>query len=244
MWSNCRMHAWSRFAIVATVTAFAISGYALAADTARIDPRGKVSVYRVDKKVDELSAEAPLPYDLLLKTIQQCAVRMNALYFIAADKSAFSVTAPPQDNLIEFVNGNFYFSLTELPRQLVIKTPIEDVTVQQVLFQAAATGGKLDGYIFVEGDTTEIGVLEGGSLVLTSSHGEHVLPPGNRIIIAQAGGHPEMADGVNPGEDDDDNIKTIVIGGAVGAAAIAATVYALSSDDDDDNPPQVSPSSP
>lgn len=240
MLSHCRVFRSFSFCIGFTAIIFAFSALAIAADTARIEPTGKVSMYRADKKVDELSAAAPLPYDVLLKCVEQCGVRMGSLYFVASDQSSFSIGAPPQDNLIQFVNGNFYFSLTELPRRLVIKTPVEDFTVQQVLLQTAAIGSKLDGYIFVKGDSTEIGVLDGGSLVVSSSHGEHVVRAGNQITIAQADMHPEMEDGAATIESGD-NTRNIIIGGAVGAAAIAAAVWALSDDDDDGD---VSPSTP
>ena len=240
MLCNCRMHRFFKIASVFVVIGFVFTGYALAVDTARIVPTGKVSVYRAQKKVDELSAEAPLPFDSLLLCSGECLVRMDSLYIVASDQSSFHATSPPQDNLIAFVKGFFYFSLTALSRQWVFKTPIEDFTIQQVLFQTAASGGRLDAYILVKDETTEIGVLQGGSLVITSSHGEHVVRPGNQITIAKVGPQPEMVEaatdekGVRP--------RTIVIWGLVGAAAIAGA--AALAGGGGDNPPPASPSSP
>jgi len=243
MLRNVRMYELVTVGIASFLMIFLFSGLAIAADNARIDPGTKVSVYRIDKKVDELKAEAPLPYDSLLECTDRCRVRMNSLYFVSSDRSSFSVSAPPQDNLIRFLQGDFYFSLTALPRQLLIQTPIEDLTVQQVIFQAAASGGRLDGYLFVKGDTTEIGVLEGGSLVVSSSHGEHVVQPGSRITIAQAGAHPEISEGAEVSQGGA-STTTIVVGGVVGAAAIAGAVVLIADDDDDDDPSPASPSSP
>jgi len=241
MLSGCRIHRFFRIASVFTVMVFAFSGYALAVDTARIVPTGKVSVYRAKKKVDELSAEAPLPFDSLLLCSGECLVRMDSLYIVASDQSTFHVISPPRDNLVAFVKGFFYFSLTELSRQWVFKTPIEDFTIQQVLFQTAASGGRLDAYIFVKDETTEIGVLQGGSLVITSSHGEHVVRPGSQITIAKAGPQPEM---VEAAATDEEGVRprTIVIWGLVGAAAIAGA--AALAGGGGDNPPPASPSSP
>lgn len=231
-------------AVILTALVFALSGIAVAADTGRIIPTGKVSVYHQDNKVDELRNEAPLPYDSLLVCQSKCAVRNGTLFFAAGDGASFSVSAPPQNNLVQFLEGKFYFSITDLPAPLVIKTPLEDITVQQVIFNAAAAGSKLDGYLFVEPGSVEIGVLEGGSMIISTSQLEQTIATGKKITIAQnddsepvaaaTGGEGAAQAGISK--------KTMIIGGAIGAAAIIA-VAALAGGGGgggDDSPPDVS----
>lgn len=242
MLRNCRMHRFFKTANALTLIVFVFAGYALAADTARITPSGKVSVYRAEKLVDELSAGAPLPTESLLVCSGECWVRMDSLYIAASDQSAFYVKAPPLDKQIVFVKGFYYFSLTELSEQWVFKTPIEDVAVQQVHFQNEASSGRLDGYIFVKDETIEIGVLEGGTLVVSSSHGEHALQPGKQITVAKVGPQSEMVERVST-DDEDVRPRTIIIWGLVGAGVIAGAA-ALAGGGGSDSPPPASPSSP
>jgi hypothetical protein len=241
MLCNCRLHRFFKIANALTLLVFVFSGYAFEANAARITPSGKVSVYRVEKLVDELSAEAPLPFDSLLVCSGECWVRMDSFYMAASDQSAFYVEAPPLDKQIVFVKGFYYFSLTDVSKQWVFKTPIEDVTVQQGHFQNEAPGGRLDGYIFVKDETIEIGVLEGGTLVVASSHGEYALEPGKQITVAKVGPQSEMVEAVSA-EDDGVRRRTIVIWGLVGAGIIAGA--AALSGGGSDSPPPASPSSP
>jgi hypothetical protein len=244
MMIDWRKQGFFKIAAGFAVTVFVLTGYAFAADTARIAPSGKVAVYQADKKIDELRAEAPLPYDSLLTCDGQCQVHLNSMYLVATPETAFRVGPPPRDNLIAFLSGKFYFSLHDLPRQLVFKTPIDDFTVQRVVFQTAASGGRLDGYIFVQADRTEIGVLQGGSLVVSSSQGEHLVRSGNQITLAQAGGEQQETNRGTAGavEGASNNTK-ILVGGLVGAAAIAGSI-ALISNGGSDGPPPASPNSP
>jgi hypothetical protein len=235
------MHRFFKIANALTLMVFVFSGYAFAADAARITPSGKVSVYRAEKLVDELSAEAPLPFESLLVCSGECWVHMDSLYIAASDQSTFYVKASPIDKQIVLVKGFYYFSLTELSKQWVFKTPIEDVTMQRVLFPNDTSSGRLDGYIFVKDETIEIGVLEGGTLIVASSHGEHALEPGKQITVAKVGPQSEMVERVSA-DDEDVRPRTIVIWGLVGAGIIAGA--AALGGGSGDNPPPASPSSP
>ena len=227
---------------------FALSGVASGEYPARIKPTGKVIVYHSDNRVIELSSEAPLPYDALIECHGKCIVKMEDLYLAVSDKSSFFVLAPPRNNLMEFRKGDFYFSISALPRPIVIKTPIDDITIQQVVLKTAGTGGLLTGYILVKPEVTEIGVVKGGSMVVSTSQGEHFIDAGNQITVARTEtgedalaktGEDTLAE---TGKEGTSNTRTIVTTGIVGAGVIAA--FFLLSDDDKDDPPPASPSSP
>jgi len=219
----------------------AFSGAASGHYPARIKPTGKVIVFHLDNRVIELSVEAPLPYDALLECHGKCNVKMKDLYLAVSDKSLFSVCAPPRNNLMQFLKGDFYFSISDLPRPIVIKTPTDDITIQQVLLKTAGTGGLLTGYVFVKPEVTEIGVVKGGSMVVSTSQGEHFIEAGNQITIARTEtGKDALAETGKEGTVS--HTRTIVTAGTVGAGIIAA--FFLLSDDDEDDPPPASPSSP
>jgi len=214
---------------------------------ARIKPTGKVIVFQPNNRVIELSAEAPLPYDSLLECHGKCYVKMKDLYLAVSDKSSFLVWAPPRNNFMEFRKGDFYFSLSALPRPIVIKTPTDDITIQQVMLKTAGTGGLLTGYVLVKPEVTEIGVVRGGSMVVSTSQGEYFIDAKNQITVArtETGKDAPVKTGKEPpakiGKKGMSNTRKIVTTGVVGAGVTAA--YFLLSDDDKDDP-SASPSSP
>ena len=234
---------YQRFELLLITVGFlvcALSGVASGEYPARIKPTGKVIVSQPDNRVIELSAEAPLPYDALLGCRGKCNVKMKDLYLAVSDKSLFSICAPPRNNLMEFRKGDFYFSISALPRPIVIKTPTDDITIQQVVLKTAGTGGLLTGYILVKPKVTEIGVVRGGSMVVSTSQGEHFIDAGNQITVARTEtGKDALAE---TGKGGTSNTRTIVTAGTVGAGVIG--LLFLLSDDDKDDPPPASPSSP
>jgi len=214
---------------------------------ARIKPTGKVIVFQPNNRVIELSAEAPLPYDSLLECHGKCYVKMKDLYLAVSDKSSFFVWAPPRNNFMEFRKGDFYFSISALPRPIVIKTPTDDITIQQVMLKTAGTGGLLTGYILVKPEVTEIGVIKGGSMVVSTSQGEHFIEAGNQITIARTETGKDVTAKTGKFAPDKTvkkgtfNTRTIVTTGAVGVGVIGG-FFLLKDDDKDD--PTASPSSP
>lgn len=243
---------YRRFEIILITVGFLVCALSVAASghyPDRIKPTGKVTVYHPDNRAIELSAEAPLPYDARLECHGKCYVKMENLYLAVSDKSLFSVCAPPRNNLMQFLKGDFYFSISALPRPIVIKTPTDDITIQQVVLKTAGTGGLLTGYILVKPEVTEIGVVKGGSMVVSTSQGEHFIDAGNQITVARTEtGEDALAKTGEDGlaetgkERTVSNTRTIVTAGIVGAGVIAA--FFLLSDDDKDDPQPASPSSP
>ena len=243
----------SKSCIKAVVTivslAFATAGFASGLYPARIMPTGKVFVYQGSKIVSELSAEAPLPEGYLLLCDGKAGVKMDGLYWVAADKSLFSVTTKADSLEFELQEGTAYFALSALPRPLVFITPHGVFTVQEAMLNASTDGALLKGYVASTSKGTEIGVIEGGSLLISSSEGEKLVQAGNRIKVAQntdqaaasAASAPKK-----PGANPEKATGNKVLYGVLGAAA-AATIVALavsSGDNGGDGGNDGSPSSP
>lgn len=173
------------FIIIVLITV-PISGLASDLNSGRIIPTGKVLIYRGDQQVGELTAEAPFPEGALLACDGDCAVRMNDLLLVGADKSEFSVTTKAFSRELLVRKGTVYFALSKLPRSLVFVTPNGAVTTQQLILNAAADGGLLKGYVAVSGESAEIGVIDGGSVLVSTDAGEMTIQSGKKIILAQA----------------------------------------------------------
>lgn len=152
-----------------------ISG-AYAAPFGRLMPKGKVIAYDGNKKVAEFNSEVALPQGALLETEGICGVKTNDFYLVAADKAKFSISG----NQISVKAGTVYFALSELPKGLMFINPHAALTVQQVMVNAAATSGIVQGFI----SDTEFGVIEGGSLIVSSMDSEKLIPAGRKIEVS------------------------------------------------------------
>ena len=172
--------------ITIILVVFSTSALASNLDFARIKPGGKVLIYRGDQQVGELTAEAPFPDGALLACDGDCAVRMDGLLLVGADKSLFSVTTRTNSRELLVKNGTVYFALSKMPHSLVFVTPGGVVTAQQLILNAAADGGLLKGYVTATGDSAEIGVYEGGSVLVSTVSGETTIQSGKKIVLAQS----------------------------------------------------------
>lgn len=229
--------------VTIVLLAFATAGFASGLHPARIIPTGKVFVYQGAEKVGELSAEAPLPEGYLLLCDGKAGLKMDGLYWVAADKSLFSVTTKADSVEFELKEGTAYFALSELPRPLVFITPHGVFTAQEATLNASTDGGLLKGYVAATSEGTEIGVIEGGSLLISSSEGEKLVQPGNRISVAEnkeaagatAADSATKKSGANPGKDKGKKFMY----GAIAAGAIIGLILLASGDkgsDRDDSP--------
>lgn len=217
---------------------FAGSGFAAALGGARIIPNGKVAVYDGSTKVAELTAESPLPEGKLLKTEGKCGVKMDSLYLVGADQSTMMVRAPESGRQVVVQEGRVYFGITALPQPMALVTPRGAVMVQQVLLKASANNSLLKGYVSVTEETAEIGVIDGGSMIISTADGEKKIDSGHRFILAQA---------KVPTEEKKDDYASpppfflgsggVVAGSIVTLAAIPLIGNAVS-DDDDASPKQ------
>ena len=167
------------------VLAFTTSGIA-DFNTGRIIPKGKVLIYRGEQQVGELTSEAPFPEDSLIACDGGCIVKLADLILVAEDKSMFSVSTGAKSRELFLKQGTVYFALDKLPQSLVFMTPQAIATAQRVMLNVAVDGALLKGYVSVAGDSAEIGIIEGGSMLISTEKGKAAIKSGSRIILAQA----------------------------------------------------------
>jgi hypothetical protein len=180
----------TKFKIVAifSLLAFVSTGFASGLSVGRIIPKGKVTLFQGDQKVGEFRSEAPFPEGAFLSVQGECGVKMSDLYLVAIDSSLFSVTTNPDSRKLSVKAGTVYFALSSMPQSLVFKTPDGVVTTHQILLNASAKSGLLQGYVSVADEITKVGVLEGGSLLLSVGDGEtRRINTGQELRLAQAG---------------------------------------------------------
>jgi len=81
--------------------------------------------------------------------------------------------------------GMIYFALSALPQPLQFRTAAGVIDVEQLILNAASDGGLLKGYISATPERTELGVFEGGSMLVLTPKEETLIKSGKRIILAQ-----------------------------------------------------------
>ena len=166
--------------------AFAVNGFGMQGNAGRIIPMGKVYMLKDGKTIGSYSSEAPLPENTLLKTEGDCAVKLSDLYLVAADKSQFAISNADTSRELRVKGGTVYFALSKLPQPMVFTTPEGFVTAQQVILNASTEKSILKGYVAVSEKGSEIGVIEGGSLLISTADGDQLVKAGNRILLAAA----------------------------------------------------------
>jgi hypothetical protein len=180
----------TKFKIVAifSLLAFVSTGFASGLSAGRIIPKGTVTLFQGDQKVGEFRSEAPFPEGAFLSVQGECGVKMSDLYLVAIDNSLFSVTTDPDSRKLSVKTGTVYFALSSMPHILVFKTPDGVVTTHQILLNASSESGLLQGYVSVTDTVTKVGVLEGGSLLLSVGDGETKrINAGQELRLSQAG---------------------------------------------------------
>jgi hypothetical protein len=210
-----------RLVIVVVSFAFAAVGFSANANSARIIPRGTVSVIKDGKIVGEFTKEGPLPEGSLLRCEGQCTVRMNDTYLVVESDTVFSVSPTANSNELMVQEGTVYFSINESSRPLQFNTPAGDVTTRRT----SLTDGELRGYVRVSGNETEVGVIGGGSMIVDTSSGELAILPGKKITLALI--VPEIPASAGTGAEGA-SLATKVTLVVVGAAAVAGGIYGLS----------------
>ena len=179
----------TKFKVVAifAVLAFASTTFASGLSVGRIIPKGKVTLFQGDQKVGEFNSEAPFPEGALLSVQGECGVKMSDLYLVAIDKSLFSIKTDPDSRKLAVKNGTVYFALSDMPHILIFQTPDGVITTHQILLNASAKSGLLKGYVSVSDGITRVGVLEGGSILLSVGDGETKrINAGKELRLAQA----------------------------------------------------------
>jgi len=186
-------------------------------------PTKKISFFNDGKKVGQFTAEAPLPWDTLVKCEGQTAVRMEHMIVVFEDGSSFTVSRTGNGDTLDLKTGIAYFTLKTLPEGLTFGTPQADVVTEMMVLNAATGDQLLKGYVKVGKSESELGVLEGGRLTVRTADGLQTINSGQRIILAQAtlggAGGGAIGGGMSLGP---------IIGGSLFAAAIVAgTAYGI-----------------
>ena len=232
-----------KFVAIGLSLALAHTGFSSDSKPGRIYPNGKITLYSGNQRIGEFNNEAPLPEGFLIAADGRCGVKIEDVYLVAEDKSLFSVAT--SNNLREFSlkEGTLYFAVSNMSRSLNFKTPSGNLAVLDILLNAATGNQQLKGYIAVKPDGSELGVIEGGSMIVSTQKGETLLKSGQRLILAQADmdvGAPEeieAADEKEVKEEPESKVEkkektgmsknTKIIVGVVGAAAVAGGLGAL-----------------
>ena len=200
--------------------AFAAVGFSANGNSARIIPKGTVSVIKDGKIVGEFTQEAPLPEGSLLRCQGQCTVRMNDAYLVAEHDTVFSVTPMAESNELLVQEGTVYFSINESSRPLQFNTPSGVVTTRQT----SLTDAELRGYVRVSGNEAEVGVIGGGTMLVDTPNGEMAILPGKQVTLALVEpGTPAAASTEGGGSTMAANVAL----GIVGTAVIVGGIYAI-----------------
>lgn len=172
--------------LVISIFSFAAAGFSSGLNNARIMPTDKVAMFQGNTKVGEFSKEAPLPEDTLLACQGNCGVKMDNLHLIALDGSLFSIADRTDGRNLNIEKGTIYFSLSTLPKFILFKTPHGIFTTQKIILNVSTDTRLLKGYIAVTKEETQIGVIEGGSMLVTSAKGERLIKPGSMVRLVQS----------------------------------------------------------
>ncbi|MCF8111934.1 MAG: hypothetical protein K9J85_10650 [Desulfobacteraceae bacterium] len=234
-----------KFIVLTVCAAIIIPGAVLAGDieNSRLMPEDKVAVYQDGKKIAEYSEEMPVPEGRLLETAGgRCAIRLADISIVAEDQSRFAVESDDKYSYLSVISGTVYFGLTDGSRSTVFLTPKGAVSTEQVMLNASSNSRFVEGYVKVTDETSEVGVLDGGSIILASADGQQKLDTGQSMLLAQAGDNPESDRQTPPPAGWWSSLSIAEKNGvvAIGAIGIGGTAYAISYDDDED----ASPSAP
>lgn len=224
----------------------AIPGFSLEFKSARIYPTGKITIYNGDQRVGEFNKEAPFPEGYLIAADGKCGVRMDDIYLVAEDGSLFSVSTSTNLRKMLIKEGTVYFAVSKMSHSLSFITPSGNLAVLDILINAAAGSPKLKGYVSVKENVSKVGIIEGGSMIVSTQRDEMMIESGQRIILAQAdmdvgapeelessdeeeGKAEEATEGQRAGMEKKTGMSknTKIVLGAVGAAVVIGGLGAL-----------------
>ncbi len=173
--------------IVFIILIFTSTGFSAGMPVGRILPKGKVTLLHDNQKVGEFRSEAPLPEGTFLSVQGECGVKLSHLYLLALDQSLFSITTKNRSRTLFVQKGTVYFALSSTPYTLVFQTPDGVITTNEVMLKASSISRLLKGYVYVEEGITRVGVLEGGSMLVTVTDDKpQVVAAGQELRLAQA----------------------------------------------------------
>ena len=208
--------------VVLLSLAMTTTGFSANAGYARIIPSGTVSVIENGQVVSQFSQETTLPEGSLLRCEDKCSIKFDDTYMVVDPGTEFSVTPGANSTALYVKTGTVYFAINESSNPIQITTPSGDATTGDLTM----TDEELRGYVRVEGNETEIGVIGGGTMMLETTSGEMAVTPGNAVTITAIG--PETT-GTAAVESEGLTRNQWIGIGVISAAAIAAAAIAFSS---------------
>ena len=152
---------------------------------------------------------------------------MDSLYLVATDKSALIVRTEKRGQELHVKAGKVFFGITVINDPVSFFTPKGSVVAQQVMLKASNQSPILEGYVDVSEKEAEIGVINGGSMVISTTDGAITVNDGERFILAQAtlGGSGAGAAAATGGATAmTGGTVGAITGGIIGATLITATV--------------------
>ena len=156
------------------------------AETDRIYPTNKVFVYNGNQKTGVYTREAPLPEGAIISTDGRCAIKLDELFLVGEDQSVFSTnTSGYQRNLL-IKEGTIYFKTSKISRIITFITPDGHISVQRIRLNTAMNDQSIMGYVTVEENNSELGVVQGGALDIVTEEGQKTIKSGEKIILSQA----------------------------------------------------------
>ena len=175
-----------KFFAIGLSFALALPGFSSELKSARIYPTGKITIYSGNQRVGEFNKEAPFPEGFLIAADGKCGVKMEDIYLVAEDRSLFSVATSANLRKLLIKEGILYFAVSNMSRSLNFITPSGSLAVLDILLNAATDNPQLKGYVAVKQNGSEIGVIEGGSMIVSTQQGEMMIESGKQLILAQA----------------------------------------------------------
>ena len=161
-------------------------GLTVLADSDRIYPTKKVTLYRGDKIVGVYTKEAPLPEGSIISADGRCAIKLDDLYLVGEDQSVFSINTSGRQRNLFVKEGTIYFKTSAMKRDFAFITPDGPINVQRIRLNAAFGDGSIKGYVTVAKNQSELGVAEGGSMDVFTDNGLMTIQSGKKIILSQA----------------------------------------------------------
>ncbi len=226
-----------KFFAIGLSFALALPGFSSELKSARIYPTGKITIYNGNQRVGEFNKEAPVPEGFLIAADGRCGVRMEDIYLVAEDKSLFSVATSANQRELLIKEGTLYFAVSDMSRSLNFITPFGMLAVLDILLNSATGSPQLKGYVSVKKNGSEIGIIGGGSMIVSTQKGEMMIESGKKLTLAQADmdvGAPEVTETTDEKEAKEETEKKPgmsrnqkIIVGAIAVAAIAAGVGAF-----------------
>lgn len=168
------------------VFTFFFVGATPALSGSRIMPTGSVKVYEGGKLVQVLKQESALPDGAMLTTEGKCGVHTEDFFLVADDGCTFSIIDGVNRKDLRVDSGVVYFAITQKTGKLSFITPAGVISTQRILFNADSNGGLVKGYLDVSKSQVQLGVLEGGSMVVNTANGNEKIIAGKQITLSMA----------------------------------------------------------